>query len=405
MNVARNRHSHGVDGSPTRTYLDRLPAMAERGWGGSIATAVGVAGGAGAAQLGLGYGLGIVVWPRSTGPAAESTWLASLAWTTWIAASAAVIGAIVADRLSGPPVAPAAGTSRGLLPARVATSAWRLTLALAAVIGALITVPLVTLPAREVLRPDTYAPELIAAGYAILGVIVGLGVAVAALTARAIAANVVLTTAWLWILGVVAVIDGVVRGGEPGTTRLSAWRFTQGGWVRETLYVPGALLMLVAAFGIGALAAWRAAERDDSRVGVAVSGAVGPFLVAAAYFLAAPKLTGALPDEQLSAYLMAPYAVMTGLAGSVLMVTRSAQPGRSPAPRPEPEPDDEPTGAEPPPAPVVPQPASGEDNDAAARAMADVEETLGRPDEPPGDEPPPSNVPKPRTGRSRARTR
>ncbi|HEX6500986.1 MAG TPA: hypothetical protein VF054_18440 [Micromonosporaceae bacterium] len=379
--------------------------MAERGWGGSIATAVGVAGGAGAAQLGLGYGLGIVVWPRTTGAAAESTWLASLAWTTWIAASAAVIGAIVADRLSvgttGTPILAA----RERLSGRVATSAWRLTLALAAVIGALITVPLVTMPARDVVRPETYAPELIAAGYAILGVIVGLGVAIASLAARAIAANVLATTAWLWVLAVIAVIDSVASGGAPGTTRLSAWRFTHGGWVRETLYVPGALLMLVAAFAIGALAAWRAARRDDNRVGVAISGAVGPFLVAAAYFLAAPKLTGALPDEQLSAYLMAPYAVMTGLAGSVLMVTRSAQPGRSSAARPEPEPDDEPSGAEPPRAPVVPQPADGAEADAAARAMAEVEEVLGRPDEPPGDEPPPSNVPKPRTGRARTRTR
>ncbi len=78
--------------------------------------------------------------------------------------------------------------------------------------------------------------------------------------------------------------------------------------------------MMGSALLIGALAAWPASRRGDSRVGVAVSGAFGPLVVAAAYFLAAPKLVGVQADEQLSAYLIAPYAVVAGLAGSVLLV-------------------------------------------------------------------------------------
>jgi hypothetical protein len=83
--------------------------------------------------------------------------------------------------------------------------------------------------------------------------------------------------------------------------------------------------MMGAALNIGVLAAVPAGRRGDNRVGVAVSGAVGPLVVAAAYFLAAPRLVGVRADEQLSAYLIAPYAVIAGLAGSVLLSGLIAQ--------------------------------------------------------------------------------
>ena len=69
---------------------------------------------------------------------------------------------------------------------------------------------------------------------------------------------------------------------------------------------------------IGALAARSAARRPAARVGAAISGMVGPLLAAAAYFLAAPRLVG-IRAEQVSAHLMAPYAVVAGLAGSALV--------------------------------------------------------------------------------------
>ena len=74
---------------------------------------------------------------------------------------------------------------------------------------------------------------------------------------------------------------------------------------------------------IGALAARRAARPPERRVGAAVSGAAGPLVVAVAYLLAAPRLAG-IAAEQVSAHLLAPYAVIAGLAGSVL-VTALAQ--------------------------------------------------------------------------------
>jgi MFS family permease len=299
--------------------------MATRGWGGSVALAVGVAAGTAAAQLGVGYGLGILAWTSATDTTGVSTWLASLAWTTWIAATSTVVGSIAADRLSSgrPGAAPGrrrtAGTEAVSRSGLVANTAWRLVVALTAAIGGLLTVPLVAVPARAAHRPDTFAPQTIAGGYAIVGVAVGLIVAIAALTSRAVAANVLATAGWLWALAIASALYGVA--GDKGLTsaQLAVWRFGGRYFLEKIFSLPGAALMMGVALIIGVLAAWPAGRRGDNRVGVAVSGAAGPLVVAAAYFLAAPKLVGIQADEQLSAYLIAPYAVIAGLAGSVLL--------------------------------------------------------------------------------------
>lgn len=301
-----------------------MPGMATRGWGVSIAAAVGAAAGASAAQLGLGYGLGIIAWIPASAPDGEAVWVASLAWATWIAATSVIVGAICADRLdragaaagersSGPE-----STVGGAGPGPVATTLWRLALAMAAAIGASLTVALVAIPARAAERADSFAPQTIAAGYAVLGVIAGVVVAFGALASAAVAANAIVTVCWLWLLAVIAIVHGVAVGRGLTSAQLGVWDFTSDGpWLRN-LYVPGMLLSLVAALLIGILAAWPAARRDDNRVGVAISGAVGPLLVAAAYFVATPRLVDARA-EQFSAYLIAPYAVIAGLAGSVLV--------------------------------------------------------------------------------------
>src|SRR5438094_298876 len=148
--------------------------MATRGWGGSIALAVGVAAGASAAQLGLGYGLGVIAWTAATDRAGESTWLASLAWTTWIAATATVLGAVA-------------------------------------------------------------------------------------------------TTGWLWALAVASVIDRAAAGQGLSTAQLAVWRFGSADFLRDTISLPGAALMMGIALAIGALSAWPSGRRGDNRVGVAIS--------------------------------------------------------------------------------------------------------------------------------------
>ncbi|MEU7822628.1 hypothetical protein [Catellatospora sp. NPDC049133] len=273
----------------------------------SVAVAVGVAAAAGAAQLGVGYGLGVFSWVPTVHGGDEAAWLASLAWTVWISALSVVLGAVVADRVGRP-------TVQSSTAVRVLR---RAALSIAAALGGLVVVALTAVPARVAERADTFAPHLIVGGYAIAGVLLGLFVSVAALIARSIAANVLATGGWLWLLAVTAVADGIAAGRDPVVAQLGSWPVTTDGpWFRS-VYLPGAAIAGVAAVLIGFLAALPAARRRDAQAGVALSGAAGPALVAVAYLLAAPKLTGALP-EQLSAYLVAPYAVFAGLLGSVL---------------------------------------------------------------------------------------
>ena len=280
--------------------------MAGRSWATSIATTIGVAAGAGAAQLGIGYGLGVISWQESATDA--TTWFNSLTWVTWLAGTSTVIGAMVAERLVGDE------------PHReehvAVTFAWKFVIALSAAVGALITVPLVALPSRAP-RPDNIAPYFTTGGYAIAGVIVGAVVALAAISVRAVAANVIAWAAWVWAVAVVAVADVVRAGGDvAGSAQLGAWQFTGTVWVRSVLNLPGAMLMLGIALVIGFLASWPAGRRGDNRLGVGIAGAAGPVLVAIAYFFAGP-VTG--DNQHMSAFYIAPWAVLAGLGGSVLV--------------------------------------------------------------------------------------
>ncbi|ROO52434.1 hypothetical protein EDC02_7359 [Micromonospora sp. Llam0] len=371
--------------------------MAVRGWGRSVATATGIAAGAGAAQLGLGYGLGIVAWLPSVDGEGEASWVASLAWATWITATSVVIGAVVADRLA--PSRPNPELSAGADPDRapeslLTASLWRLALAAAAAIGGMLTVALIAVPARSATRADTFSPQTIAAGYAMVGAVVGLLMAIWAVASRAAATNAIATVGWLWLLAVVAVIDSVISGTGLTSAQLGVWQITTDSeqyWFRN-IYLPGAALSLGSAFIIGAVSAWPAARDARRRVGAAISGGVGPVLIAAAYFLAAPRLVGPRA-EQLSAHLLAPYAVIAGLAGSVLVTAIAqrlemsrrqpaatdhdgASPTDAPATGGSAGGRDDATGsgsaAEGSDAPVPEQPTSGQVADAPARGTASV---------------------------------
>jgi hypothetical protein len=300
--------------------------MAKHGWLASVGLSVGGAAGAAAAQFGIGYGLGIISWVPGLHESAtsDSAWLASLAWTTWITATSTVLGAVLADRRSAGEIGAApprpADDGRLAAPSAFATAVWRGLLAVSAAVGAMLSVALVLVPARVAIRPDTSTPQLIAAGYAVVGVVLGIMIAVCALSARAAAANAVWTSGWLWLLAIGAVIDGVIEGKGLGSAPLAVWPFGDATYFRHTWSIAGAALMLGAAFLIGACAAWQASHRSESQVGIALSGGLGPILVAVAYFLTAPRLVGVEVNPQMSAYLVAPFAVISGLAGSVLLV-------------------------------------------------------------------------------------
>ncbi|MET7950053.1 hypothetical protein [Micromonospora sp. NPDC005324] len=335
--------------------------MARQGWGVSIATAIGVAAGAGAAQLGFGYGLGVITWTPTDAGATDTAWADGLAWATWLAASSTVLGAVCAQRLhqrntvnsptdgvarregpqlgdraperespvDGPPSAvdtarpEVAGTlppvaeppvhDRGGLLRRVA-------LALGAGLGGLVTVLLIAVPARVATGADTGAPQRTAAVQATLGILIGVLVAIWALRSRAAAANVTATAAWLWLLAVISVIDGVRVGRGLTGAQLGTWQFDPDHaryWIGGQLYWPGALLALLPALLIGVLAARRSARSGGHLVGAAASGAAGPVLVALAYLTTLPHWS-TLGPAQLSTQLIAPYAVIAGIGGSVL---------------------------------------------------------------------------------------
>jgi hypothetical protein len=301
--------------------LSTLPDVARRGWGRSIFLAVLAAGGTAAAQLGIGYGLGIVAWVPSRPDAADAAWAAALAWTVWIAATSTVVGAVVAERSAG-----------GVYKGPVARAATRLMLALAATLGALVTVPLVGVPAQDVRIVDTFAPHLLAGAYAAVGAVIGLVVALLALASRAIAANVIATAGWLWTLAVIA----VAGGGRPAeVTQIALWKFTREGPVYHQFYIPGALIMLGGALLIGGLAAFPAAGRGEGRAGVAISGAIGPIVVALAYTIVSPR-PGHATFEQLSAFYTSPYMILAGLLGSGLVASVGAAPRRRRRAAPEP---------------------------------------------------------------------
>ncbi|WP_433314696.1 hypothetical protein ACQP0U_00290 [Micromonospora sp. CA-269861] len=342
--------------------------MARQGWGVSIATAIGVAAGAGAAQLGFGYGLGVITWTPTEAGATDTAWADGLAWATWLAASSTVLGAVCAQRLhqrhataktaispqtatdgvarhespqlgdrtpehetpgdgrplttdtaqpkvaeTPPPVAEPPVQDRGGLLRRVA-------LALGAGLGGLVTVLLIAVPARVATGADSGAPQRTAAVQATLGILIGVLVAIWALRSRAAAVNVTATAAWLWLLAVVSVIDGVRVGRGLTGAQLGTWQFDPDHaryWIGGQLYWPGALLALVPALLIGVLAARRSARSSGHRVGAAASGAAGPVLVALAYLSTMPHWS-TLGPAQLSTQLIAPYAVIAGIGGSVL---------------------------------------------------------------------------------------
>nr|WTA67829.1 hypothetical protein OHB51_01220 [Micromonospora sp. NBC_00855] len=342
--------------------------MARQGWGVSIATAIGVAAGAGAAQLGFGYGLGVITWTPTDAGATDTAWADGLAWATWLAASSTVLGAVCAQRLhqrnapartATSPATATDGVSRhegpqlgdrapehetpdeGDAPAVEATRPGvaatpppvaeppvhdagsllrRVTLALGAGLGGLVTVLLIAVPARVAAGGDTDAPQRTAAVQATLGILIGVLVAIWALRSRAAAANVTATAAWLWLLAVVSVIDGVRVGRGLTGAQLGTWQFDPDHaryWIGGQLYWPGALLALVPALLIGVLAARRSARSGGHRVGAAASGAAGPVLVALAYLTTLPHWS-TLGPAQLSTQLVAPYAVLAGVGGSVL---------------------------------------------------------------------------------------
>jgi hypothetical protein len=296
--------------------------MAGSGWSRSVTVAILAGATAAAAQAGLGYGLDIVSWaPGAAGVTTSGAWASNLAWTTLIGATSVVIGGVAGDRASaGVQSGP---TLRGIR---------RVVCSLAAVIGGAAIIPLTVVPAQAARLSANFAPHILVGVYAVIGLAAGLVVALLATAARAIAANVFATLGWLWTLAVIVLVHRSVTGQPLAYIPLAVWKFTENGPTLGPFYVPGAMLMFGSALLIGGLAALPSAGRGAARLGIVVSGAIGPLLITLAYQLAAPD-AASTPFEELSAYRLSAFIAVAGLVGSVLVAAVGGVPkprGRGP---------------------------------------------------------------------------
>lgn len=256
----------------------------------------------GSGQLGVAYSLGLLRWNHPFKAGAENGWNAHLTWVAFIATLTVVGGAVVGARLLR------RGGFRGLGSA--------IAVALAALAGAALVVPLVALPASPAVVARPLDPGLNAGLAAALGAAIGYFGAVAVLSARALAANVFVTAAWVWLVALgsaLASLDGPVL---PTGLRLGVLSLPQLPYAQtQNLVLPMATGMaLLAALVIAGYARWL----GEHRFTVAVSGFAGPALVAAAYLVAGPGIS-AENDDQLVPWRASLVAVGAGLVAATLV--------------------------------------------------------------------------------------
>jgi hypothetical protein len=314
--------------------------MAFRTWAKLLGSTLGVAALAGASQLGLAYGLGILRLTRVVELAARDQWTAQLAWVAWFAMSAAVLGGLAGGRLRDRWRAPSTpGTFVGL--------------ALAAGLGAALVVPLTMQPARTA-RVDGVHPVFVIGICAALGAAVGVFAAYAALTQLIARRSLSVIGIAIWVLALLSVAPSLAPDDPLPAVRLGvldAGYLSPGLTQRAALFTMPALALVA-----GAILGYAARRRELPLLTIALAGLPGPALLTLSYLIAGP---GAGADRyQVVPYWAAMTATGAGVLGSVLaaVIRRTPDdaddldpdPGRRPEER---EPadrgrgDDEPTAA------------------------------------------------------------
>lgn len=273
-------------------------------------TAFGVSLLAGAGQLGLAFGFGIIRLTGTFTGATVNQWPAQLVWAGWFATNAAVIGALLAERLVRRDEQ-LTGTGR------------QLAVALSAALGALVVAPLCMQPARsaEVVSVDPVWAVAICAG---LGAVVGAGATLAVLIRPPFAWNMAAVAGVMWLLALLSVLPSLGESGPLTSVRLGvlepAWLDADTAQQLALLILP--MLSLVAGAATGALAR----QYGHPPLIGGPSGAAGPVLVAFAYLAAGPGGTG--DRYQLWPYYGALIAIAAGALGSAATALLPWSPGR-----------------------------------------------------------------------------
>ncbi|MEU9507510.1 hypothetical protein AB0D32_14640 [Micromonospora sp. NPDC048170] len=290
--------------------------MAFRTWGRLLLTALGVSLLAGAAQLGIAFGFGIVRLTGTFTGATVNQWPAQLVWAGWFAANAAVVGALLTERLARRDGG-LAGTGR------------LLAVAGAAALGATVVAPLCMQPARaaELVSMD---PVWAVGICAVLGALAGAGAALAVLLQPPVGWNMAALAGAVWLLALVSVTPSLVSTGPLDTVRLGVLEpaSLDAGAAQRLALVVLPLVALLVGGASGGLARWRGHPPLVS----GATGVAGPVLVAFAYLTAGPGDTA--DRYQLTPYYAALLAVAAGALGSAAatllrwpLVTRTAPTG------------------------------------------------------------------------------
>ncbi|HZE39788.1 MAG TPA: hypothetical protein VE172_13350 [Stackebrandtia sp.] len=255
-----------------------------------IGAGFGTAVAAALAQLGLASGLAIIMWRHGS----SSEWAAHLSWAAWLAATATVVGGLVAGRLTD---------DLGI----------RVTSVLAAGIGGFVVAPLIAIPAMRFTEHGMATAPYAAAG---IGALAGAIMAGLGLAWRALSINVLASVGLTWLL---AVLGAFLPAGADSrdTVQLGVWASMQEAHLTPALWV-GTLL-------IGVVTAWALSGTDsaDQRV-TAFSGAAGPLLLVAAYAVAGQSDVGV--PAQWSGIGVSGGAVLAGLLGSLLVTALRRNP-------------------------------------------------------------------------------
>ncbi|QLQ37845.1 hypothetical protein [Micromonospora robiginosa] len=273
--------------------------MAFRTWGRLLLTALGVSVLAGAGQLGIAYGFGVVRLDGAFVDGSVNRWPAQLVWVAWFAAVAAVAGAVLTERFARRDDRPG-GTTELLSVAGVSA------------LGAIVVAPLCMQPARAAELGGSVDPVWAAGICAVLGAVVGAGAAIAVLLKPPFGWGVALSAGIVWLLALLSVAPAIVSNRPLATVRLGvlepSWLDAGAAQRLAMLLLP--TLALLAGGAIGVLA--RRAGHPPLVGGAA--GAAGPVLVAFAYLTAGP---GAASDRyQVAPYYGALIAIVAGALGS-----------------------------------------------------------------------------------------
>jgi hypothetical protein len=331
--------------------LRQVPAetvIRVRIWSRVLGTSLGVAALAGAGQLGIAYGFGLVRFARSF--PSDGLWSAQLTWVVWFAALASLAGAAAGARTAG----------RYQLVRQLGR---RIIVAGAAGLGALVVVPLTALPAdsAELVGRAGAVPSLDAALAAGLGMVVGVLAAVAVLSVRLVAVSVTLLVAGVWLVALVSVAPSLAPTADLPEVRLGVLDLPALGGGSTIAVLSAPILTLLVC---GAVAA-AARSRGLPPLPTAVASTAAPGLLALVYLVGSPG-TG---DRAVQA---APYAgALIAVAGGLLVslgvgVVRGAaraggalpDPEPAPAAWPEPPRPGLPDPAASPPRPALPDPAA-----------------------------------------------